>query len=215
TTGYPQEEVIGRRPGAFLQGPLTEPAAVRHMRDRLRRGKAFHVEVVNYKKNGVPYWARIDANPLVDERGEVTRYIAFQTDISEAKKSQNAILLNEIKYISLFENSIDALLLLSEKDGTVLEANRAATHFFDTPRLVGRHLDVLCPHDDFFKLDRLLDMLDGPEAARHVSGEFETAEGRRCPVDMTVSQTRIGDSMAIFVTLRDISEKRLLEEQLR
>lgn len=214
-TGYKFEDVIGRDPHDLLKGPLSDFETLGHMRDRIRMGKAFHVELVQYKKNGAPYWVNIDGNPLVDESGKVTRFISFQTDITETKKTQSAILRSEIKFRSLFDNSTDALLLLSPKDGVIIEANQSSFKMLDTSRLVGQRFEEIFPDHAEFKIDHLNTLIDENNGQQRHSGEFITASGQVRPVEMTVSRTPIGESIALFVTLRDVSEKRLLEEQLR
>ncbi len=214
-TGYQFEDIVGRNPHDFLRGPLSDIETVQHMRDRIKRGKAFHVELIQYKKNGAPYWVNIDGNPLVDEFGNVTRFISFQTDITETKKTQSAILRSEIKFRSLFDNSTDALLLLSPKDGVIIEANQSSFKLLDTDRLVGQRFEEIFPEHAAFKVDHLNSLIDESGGHQRHSAEFITASGQVRPVEITVSRTPIGESIALFVTLRDISEKRLLEEQLR
>lgn len=214
-TGYSPEEMESTAPGEILYGPLSDVEAIHHMEERIQRGKAFHCELINYKKNGVPFWARIDANPLVNENGELISYISFVTDITESKKTQSAILRSEIKFRSLFDNSIDVLLLVSPKDGVIIESNRAATDFFGTRRLVGQRLEDIFPESQVFRIDQLNEMVADTNATRRETGEFIRENGIRQPVEMTVNRTPIGEAIALFVTLRDISEKRLLEEQLR
>ncbi|MBC2605407.1 PAS domain-containing hybrid sensor histidine kinase/response regulator [Pelagicoccus albus] len=215
STGYSLAESIGRDPNSMLRGTLTETDTLKYIRDRMSKGKAFHAEIIQYKKGGVPFWVSIDGTALLDENGQTTRYISFLTDITESKKTQSAILRNEIKFRSLFDNSVDALLLLSPRDGVIIEANSSAIQLLDSGRLVGQRLDDIFPDNPKFRLGRLNDLVDRSEGGRSERGEFATARGEIRPVELTVSRTPIGESMALFVTLRDISEKHLLEEQLR
>lgn len=215
STGYELNEIAGRDPHSLLRGPMTELDTLNRMRERISKGKAFHTELVQYKKNGAPYWVSIDGNPLIDEHGNCTRFISFQSDITESKKTQSAILRNEIKFRSLFDNSIDALLLISPRDGVIIEANSSAIQLLDTDRLVGQRLEEIFPKNEVFSIEHLNELIDSAEGSRREAGEFLTARGHVRPVELTVSRTPIGESIALFVTLRDISEKRLLEEQLR
>src|SRR5690606_31296410 len=64
TTGYTLDEVKGRKPGHVLQGPLTDPATVAELRQAERAGHACHVEILNYTKQGTPYWQVIDMQPV-------------------------------------------------------------------------------------------------------------------------------------------------------
>ncbi|MDQ8204594.1 PAS domain S-box protein [Pelagicoccus sp. SDUM812003] len=214
-SGYELDEVFGKIPYTLLEGPATDQSATDYVRDRMRRGKAFHAELVQYKKNGAPYWVRVDGNPLVDENGQITRFILFQTDITETKKTQNAILRNEIKFRSLFDNSNDALLLLSPKDGVIIEANEAAVSLLDSKRLVGRKLDEVSVDSTFLDIENLNTLVEQDDRSIRESGVIVTSSGDRRPVELSVNRTPIGEAMALFVTLRDVSEKRALEEQLR
>ena len=51
-TGYSLEEVVGRKPGDFLQGPLTDPEQKQNIADKLAAKKPFLAEILNYSKDG-------------------------------------------------------------------------------------------------------------------------------------------------------------------
>jgi PAS domain S-box-containing protein len=92
TTGYTLAEVIGRKPGHFLRGPESDPDAARLMREHLQKGEGFkNVELINYTKEGKPYWVSIEVQAIRDNRGQVTQFIAIESDITERKASQKAL----------------------------------------------------------------------------------------------------------------------------
>lgn len=92
TTGFALKEIIGKRPGTFLRGPLTDVEASRHMREQLRLGKGFkNVELINYTKDKKPYWVSIEVQPIYDTHGKVSKFIAIESDITERKESQQAL----------------------------------------------------------------------------------------------------------------------------
>jgi len=84
-SGYTSDDIIGKRPGDLLQGPDTAPESVAEMRQALADRAPFNIEVINYTKTGVPYWIGIMCNPVMDEDGHHTGFIAIETDISERK----------------------------------------------------------------------------------------------------------------------------------
>ena len=90
-TEYTLEEVVGRRPGALLQGPKSDPEIVEYMRQRLHAQQGFSSELINYSKSGNPYWVQIDVQPVHDEHGELTNFIAVESDISERKSAEVAL----------------------------------------------------------------------------------------------------------------------------
>ncbi len=87
-TGYSLNEVLGRKPGSFLQGPETDPAAVERMRQGLASGQGFAVEILNYHRTGRPHWVKIEVQPLRDASGELTGYMAIELDITEQKRDE-------------------------------------------------------------------------------------------------------------------------------
>lgn len=87
-TGWSLDEVRGRRPDSFLQGPYTDLFAVRDMGGQVRPEQGFHTEILNYRKDGTSYWVDIEVQPISDAEGKVTHFMALETDISERKRQE-------------------------------------------------------------------------------------------------------------------------------
>lgn len=115
-TGWSLEEVRGKKPGSFLQGEETDPRTVDVIRQKLQNREAFYDEILNYKKDGVPYWTSLSINPVFDN-GELVNFIAVQADITRVK--QMALdFTNKLKAIG------SALVLLEmEPNGKVVDVN--------------------------------------------------------------------------------------------
>ena len=95
-TGWALEEVRGRRPGEVLHGPLTCQATAQEIRERLGRGESINqVELVNHRKDGEPYWVQLNIQPVHDERGEVTHYVAIQSDVTAQRQAREALEASE------------------------------------------------------------------------------------------------------------------------
>ena len=93
TTGYSLEEVVGRKTGSFLRGLETDDKVAAFMDEKMRSGQGFKdVEIVNYSKEGRPYWVSIEVQPIHDRAGNVLQFIALETDISERKATQQMLL---------------------------------------------------------------------------------------------------------------------------
>jgi PAS domain S-box-containing protein len=93
-TGYTPEEVQGFVPGAILQGPKTDADTIARMAEALARAEGFDVELVNYAKNGEPYWVHIDCQPIV-ENGELTHFVAIESDVTARKTLEENLLRAE------------------------------------------------------------------------------------------------------------------------
>jgi len=79
-TGYSPEEAIGRN-CRFLQGPDTDPHAVQAIREALKARTTFTIDLVNYRKDGVPFLNRLRIRPLFDEDGELLYYVGAQNPV--------------------------------------------------------------------------------------------------------------------------------------
>jgi PAS domain S-box-containing protein len=90
-TGYVLAEVAGKKPGAILQGPLSDPRTVNRIRSLLQKKETFTEEVLNYHKSGRVYWVSMDITPIRDDRGEVVRFISIQRDITHRKETEKAL----------------------------------------------------------------------------------------------------------------------------
>jgi len=53
-TGYSFEEVMGKKPGAVLQGPHTDQPTVQRIRQAIHNEVPFYEELLNYSKKGGP-----------------------------------------------------------------------------------------------------------------------------------------------------------------
>jgi PAS domain S-box-containing protein len=84
-TGWSLDEVVGRRPGDFLQGPQTDPEVRARMARAIAAHEPFECEVLNVAKNGRQYWVHIEARVLRDDAGQPTGFIAIETDITERR----------------------------------------------------------------------------------------------------------------------------------
>ena len=80
-TGYAVEEILGRN-CRFLQGPDTDPAAVRALGDLVRWRETGAVTLLNYRKDGRAWWNEVTLSPMHDAAGVVTHMIGVQQDVT-------------------------------------------------------------------------------------------------------------------------------------
>jgi PAS domain S-box-containing protein len=80
-TGYPPDEVLGRN-CHFLQGHDTDPAAVDVLRKAIADGRPADVELLNYRKDGSPFWNAVALSPVPGPDGRPTHFVGVQTDVS-------------------------------------------------------------------------------------------------------------------------------------
>jgi PAS domain S-box-containing protein len=84
-TGWKLDEIIGKKPGTFLQGPGTDPATVRLISSSLREHSGVKVEILNYHRSGRTYWSALEIQPIRNEVGEVVNFMAIESDITQRR----------------------------------------------------------------------------------------------------------------------------------
>jgi PAS domain S-box-containing protein len=90
-TGYGFEEVRGKKPGSFLQGPETDRNTVDRIRQKLKERMIFKEEIVNYGKDGRKYWLSLSITPVLDGKGNVEKFIAIESDITQSKTEKEML----------------------------------------------------------------------------------------------------------------------------
>ena len=89
-TGYSQEDIIGNNP-RILQGQDTDRDTLARIRQGLTAWQPIREEVLNYKKNGEPFWQELNIFPLPNAAGEFTHWVSIQRDITERKTAEQQI----------------------------------------------------------------------------------------------------------------------------
>lgn len=128
-TGYGSSDVIGKN-CRFLQGPETDDDALQEIRDAVRQGQKCRVSLVNYHKDGTPFWNDLYIAPLRNTYGEITHFVGLQNDITEEKQAEK-----NIKRLQKFtQAALDALkghIAVLDKAGKIIAVNASWRNFAD------------------------------------------------------------------------------------
>ena len=139
-TGFSEAECLGKTPGSILQGKLTDPETVKRISERLKKQEPFMDEIINYSKEGSPYWISLAINPVFGKDGKLERFVSIQANITETKREQLAF-NGQLKAISLAQAVIEF-----EPDGTIVTANEnfCGATGYDLSEIKGRHHRMFC-----------------------------------------------------------------------
>jgi PAS domain S-box-containing protein len=90
-TGYKLVDIIGRKPSEVLRGSNTSEATAEYIEQMKTNNQSFSAEILNYTKEGEPIWMSFDVTIVKDDKGEISRYVAFGKDISKRKAAEDEI----------------------------------------------------------------------------------------------------------------------------
>ena len=127
-TGWEARQILGQS-SAILQGPETDPAAVEEISRALREGRECQVTLLNYRRDGRPFWNDLTLTPVHDHQRRVTHVVGVLDDVTarvdaqqhlEAVRADNERLLEglaeaETRYRELVEQ-IPAVTYVAEFD---------------------------------------------------------------------------------------------------
>ena len=89
-TGYSAEEAVGRTPRLLKSGEHGEEF-YQELWSTILNGEVWHNEIVNRRKNGDRYVVNQTIAPIVDEAGDVVRFVAVNADITEQKRRERQL----------------------------------------------------------------------------------------------------------------------------
>ncbi len=107
-TGYAASEAIGLN-CRFLQGKDTDPAAANEIRTALNAGRECVVEILNYRRDGAPFWNRLSITPIRDAAGRLTHFIGVQSDVTARRTNSPSLIkaLPELSYACRLPDNVD------------------------------------------------------------------------------------------------------------
>jgi len=90
-TGYNMSDVIGKNPRILKSGE-TPQETYKDLWKAIKSGNEWKGEFCNKKKNGEFYWEQASISPIINDRGEITKFIAVKQDITEKKTVEEDLL---------------------------------------------------------------------------------------------------------------------------
>jgi PAS domain S-box-containing protein len=157
----------------------------------------------------------VSCTPVFGEEGKIRKIIHIATDITERKKSEDAVRESETRYRSLFEESMDAVYVTS-RDGVLLDANPSFFGIFGYNRedIVGG--DIRLVYVNPSDRDGFIRKIEKSGAVRDYPLKMKRSDGKELDCLLTSHVRRAGDGTIVGYQgiLRDITEQANLQKQL-
>lgn len=118
-SGYPLNEVVGRN-GKFLHGSKTNQEVSRQIRECIDAGTACVKEIINYRKDGMPFWVEITIQPINVDESDSRFMLLLTRDITNRKRTEALIKLQQETYNDLEKGY--TLNVLLQKACTTVES---------------------------------------------------------------------------------------------
>jgi PAS domain S-box-containing protein len=150
-SGFTQAEVLGSKPGFFLQGPETDKNTVARISKAIQERRGIKEEILNYTKSGRTYWLDIEIMPTFNEAGEVNGFMAIQSDITDLKKALLEMQRSE-QTLQTFMDYAPLVAFVKDNDGRYTFFNKMYRDFMKDKKLVSGQTDYDLFDKDFADL---------------------------------------------------------------
>ena len=167
------------------------------LRKILRTKKPVTLTHTHFDCKGDKVIVEISAAPIFDKSGKVTHIIEACRDVTRRTKMENTLRESETRYRSLFEQSGEAIFILSTEGkelGKILSANRSACrmHRYTEKEMLSKFITDINTQESAKKAPtRLNRILRG----RHLrfEAEHKRKDGSVFPVEVSTSLMKIGN----------------------
>lgn len=172
------------------------------------------------RPDGSPVTWSVTLYPIYDEDGVFRNFVGISTNITERKRAEEDLRDSEAKFRTLFHSANDAILIM---DGTVfVDCNSKTLEMFKCQRdeIIGKSPWQLSPDvqpDGVSSREKVLgymnEVLDGQ--SRYFQWRHLRADGSVFETEISLSRIILKGNHFVQAIIRDVTERKLREEQIR
>ncbi len=175
----------------------------------------------NICKDGSSLWIQWSNKAIVDSDGSFLEMLSVGIDITAQVVAEKKLRQREKLYQALFKGSFDAHLL--SKDGIYIDCNQAALTFLGRSRkeVIGHPMGSFSPemqHDGISTRERVQEVIERTARGEIVEIEWvvtESGSGKLRFSEIKAESVETEEGEIIHISLRDVTEQRVLREELR
>jgi len=214
--GYSPEEMIGTNFLNFVAPDYQELVLKRYTERMEGKDVPSTYEIELLRREGKTVQVELDAI-RIDFEGKPANLV-FIRDITERKQADGSLRENEEKHRTVLEGSPDPIVVY-DIEGKVTYSNPAFTHVFGwtLEERLGKKMDVFVPEEAWPETKMMIEKVLEGERFSNIETRRYTKKGKIVPVSISgaIYRDLDGNPLGSVINLRDISEKKKLENQLQ
>jgi PAS domain S-box-containing protein len=213
--GYPSREKLLETPAQAL---FCDPADRQRWQAEMDAKGVVSYFVTQLKRyDGTPIWVVDRARAVRDPQGTILYYDGSLVDITEQRRSEEALRASEARYRALVESSPDGIGI--HQDGRIVFINPAGARLLgaqNPDELVGKPIEDII-HPDYREVvrERIQRSLATGQPAPPLMEKFIRLDGTVIDVEVTAVPIMWEGRPAMQVVFRDITERKRMEEELK
>jgi PAS domain S-box-containing protein len=213
-TGYSREEIIGKKFTRLPHLPKRDIQKNLKIFGSLLKGKIpkpLRFEWI--QKDGTKRTSEAYIS-LLKKKGKIAEILAIAMDITEQKRTEDTLRINEQKYSNLFHHSNDAIII-HDQDGIVLDVNRRALELFGFKKseILERKVPDLHPESEL-EISKKAFQTVNKDGFVNFECLFQKKNKEVFPAEVSSSLFKVGSQRLIQGVVRDITERKKAEQVL-
>ena len=212
-----QAEVAGKTDGEILPADIAQAFRANDLLV-LRRNMPMEFEETAPLDDGLHTYISIKF-PLHDANGVAYGVCGISTDITERKRSDQALRVSEANYRAIFDASEDSIFVHDIETGAIVDVNPKACATFGYNREEFRHLDVgtLGTGERPYTQQDAIELITRAAAGEQLCIEWhgKCKDGSLRWHEVFVKRVTIGGHDRILAIARDIAARKVAEGALR
>jgi PAS domain S-box-containing protein len=218
--GCGREKVVGKNIWELMpQDGVNKKKTMKLMRDLKEQVKISGVEQLWKRNDGSLFYVELNFSVVSDVRRNLTGAVASIRDITERKTYEKEVKMSEEKYRSLIEHANDAILS-TNREGKIISFNNKAVEMFGyTPEeIMGQSVVLLSPPSERERQQKLIEKLQKNNElyiiGKTMEGKGVKKDGQEFSYEGSTFKIELQGEFVLTVMLRDISERKMKEEEL-
>jgi two-component system, LuxR family, sensor kinase FixL len=216
--GYTSEEACGR--SITILAPPERIDETTRIVQAIRRGQVVNpFETERVTKDGRRIQISLTVSPIRDSTGKIVGASRISHDITRRKAMEQALRESEAKARGILDTAVDAIITI-DATGGIESFNKAAERLFGyrPSEVIGKNVRLLMPEPYHGQHDGYLRNYLQTGQARIIGIGREVValrkDGTSFPADLAVSEVRLGQRRLFTGIVRDISERKRLEQEI-
>ncbi len=181
----------------------------------LHNGKKYDIDCRFSRKDESEGTAYAQGQVSYDTEGNPLRMLGTFQDISERKQQQALLEASQKKFSTLFESSTDGLFILNMQ-GNFIDINKTAHQRlgYSNDEMMAMKVTELDPPEFAAKVPERMAQIHKKSTITFESAHYRK-DGSIMPVEISARILELAGEQVVFCVVRDISERKEFEEQLR
>ena len=217
--GFAREEALGAISHELLKTKF--PKTLTEIERHLETSGTWEGELTHQKKDGTEVFVAVLMVVEQPVPGRAPRILEVMTDTTARKRAEQSLRDSQARFTGIIESAMDAIVAI-DNDQRIVLLNPAAEKMFcvTAGEALGQRLDRFLPeryreaHHGHVKqfartgvTTRAMATLGSVRGLRSTGEEF--------PLEASISQLEVGGTKLFTVILRDISERKRAEDEIR